>query len=166
MTITRCLESIQSLTRVPFKKAPEYSVPIKVSSQLSEGLSIDLLPLFIDDGKIPIKELAAMPPGEPLLSLYKSKKPPADFAEWNLNESQMNAIRTVPQRRLSLIKGPPGTGKTSTAIRLIQYLSHFLKGNGGDRNYPILTTAFTNVKKTLFAKCCCFFHLLKFQDWR
>lgn len=145
MTVTRCLESIQSLTRVPFKKLPEYEVPLKVMEQFSVGLSLELLPLFINDGKVNIKDLAALPPGEPLASLYKSKAEPKDMDRWNLNESQLNAIRTVPHRRLSLIKGPPGTGKTSTAIKLIQYLSHFLKGNEEGKNYPILTTAFTNV---------------------
>lgn len=147
MTVTKCLESIQSLTRVMYKKMPEYDVPVKVSDQLSVGLAPELLPLFVDDGKTKAKDIAALPPGEPLLSLYKSKAPPEDFDNWNLNESQRNAIKMVPQRRLSLIKGPPGTGKTSTAIRLIQYLSHFLKGNENGKNYPILTTAFTNVNK-------------------
>lgn len=147
MTVTKCIEAIQSLTRIPYKPLPELDVPIKVSSQLSVGVSQELLPLFIEDGKTKAKDIAAMPPGEPLLSLYRSKEPPADFECWELNESQANAIRTVPQRRLSLIKGPPGTGKTSTAIRLIQYLSHFLKGNKQGQNYPILATAFTNVNK-------------------
>ena len=40
-----------------------------------------------------------------------------------LNQSQMQAVRTVLQKPLSLIQGPPGTGKTVTSASLIYHLS-------------------------------------------
>lgn len=39
-----------------------------------------------------------------------------------LNQSQMNAIRTVLQKPLGLIQGPPGTGKTVTSASIVYHL--------------------------------------------
>ena len=56
----------------------------------------------------------------------------------DLNNSQVNAVRSVLQKPLSLIQGPPGTGKTVTSATIIYHLA---KLNGGQ----ILVCAPSNV---------------------
>ncbi|KAM3441398.1 hypothetical protein MY4824_001522 [Beauveria thailandica] len=46
----------------------------------------------------------------------------------DLNQSQVDAIRSVLQKPLSLIQGPPGTGKTVTSATIIYHLSK-MSGN-------------------------------------
>ena len=40
-----------------------------------------------------------------------------------LNDSQINAVKSVIQQPLSLIQGPPGTGKTVTTAAIVYHLS-------------------------------------------
>jgi regulator of nonsense transcripts 1 len=56
-----------------------------------------------------------------------------------LNESQMEAVRAVLQRPLSLIQGPAGTGKTVTSATLVYHLTHQNMGQ------QVLVTAPSNV---------------------
>ena len=55
-----------------------------------------------------------------------------------LNNSQVNAVKSVLQKPLSLIQGPPGTGKTVTSATVIYHLA---KINGGQ----VLVCAPSNV---------------------
>lgn len=56
----------------------------------------------------------------------------------DLNNSQIEAVKSVLQKPLSLIQGPPGTGKTVTSATVIYHLS---KVNGGQ----VLVCAPSNV---------------------
>ncbi|CEJ81899.1 Putative Regulator of nonsense transcripts 1 [[Torrubiella] hemipterigena] len=56
----------------------------------------------------------------------------------DLNQSQVDAIRSVLQKPLSLIQGPPGTGKTVTSATIIYHLAK-MSGN------PVLVCAPSNV---------------------
>ena len=55
-----------------------------------------------------------------------------------LNGSQINAVKSVLQKALSLTRGPPGTGKTVTSATIIYHLA---KINGGQ----VLVCAPSNV---------------------
>ena len=50
-------------------------------------------------------------------------KPPASFYNKHLNESQQQAVAAIIQNeQLTIVHGPPGTGKTTTLIEAIQQL--------------------------------------------
>lgn len=56
-----------------------------------------------------------------------------------LNDSQKDAIQTALNNRVTILKGPPGSGKTSTIYELImQLLNQF-------NSYPILVVAASNL---------------------
>jgi AAA domain/SAM domain (Sterile alpha motif) len=61
-----------------------------------------------------------------------------DRADVALNRSQRDAVMLALRRRVSLVHGPPGTGKTRTTIELVNVLRRHAGG-------PILVTANTNV---------------------
>eukprot|EP01132_Coremiostelium_polycephalum_P006660 gene6660-8239_t len=77
----------------------------------------------------------------------RQKMTPPYFENWKLNESQRKAIETAANQRLTLIIGPPGCGKTYTAIHLIRFLIHMyqLREPSLKKRYKILATAYTNV---------------------
>ena len=50
-----------------------------------------------------------------LLRALDAKSRPTD-----LDESQVNAVRQALERRVSLVVGPPGTGKTFIAMRILE----------------------------------------------
>ncbi|EEC14669.1 DNA-binding protein Smubp-2, putative [Ixodes scapularis] len=57
-------------------------------------------------------------PGE---NAESSSTPPLDFYNDNLDDSQREAVRfSLRQRELAVIHGPPGTGKTTTLVEVIQ----------------------------------------------
>ena len=58
----------------------------------------------------------------------------------NFNQSQENAIFTAISQRLTLIHGPPGTGKTFVAAEIVHQMCHMDK----DQNFKILVAAETN----------------------
>jgi len=144
-TFEQCIAAVKAATGHGFPP-PRPEDPSPQPRPL--GLSAELLPFFIGDrvDKEAIAKLAASPPPPRLASLYKDKLPPPDFDSWGLNESQKRAVLEIPHRRLSLVRGPPGTGKTRTAIMLIVHLVNMLKGSG----ITVLATAFTNVCHSLF----------------
>lgn len=59
-----------------------------------------------------------------------------------LNDSQKAAIEGTFNNALTVITGPPGTGKTRTAIEMITLWKTYLLNNNDDG--PILATAYTN----------------------
>ncbi|KYQ88203.1 helicase [Tieghemostelium lacteum] len=85
-------------------------------------------------------------------SYHTIKSFPIDYSQWKLNSTQRDIIEKCAQRRLSLVVGPPGTGKTYTAIHLIRLLVHLHRfsktenvGHGNGQHFKILVTAYTNV---------------------
>ena len=58
----------------------------------------------------------------------------------NLNPSQRNAIMNAVSKRLSIIWGPPGTGKTQTCAAMVHQLAIFEAQRQNDRAYNILLT--------------------------
>ena len=59
----------------------------------------------------------------------------------NLNSSQTDAIDKTIKNHLTLIHGPPGTGKTTTAIEIIKWLYFKI----AESNEKILVTADSNI---------------------
>lgn len=55
-------------------------------------------------------------------SIPNAKKSNIQFFDENLNDSQKYAIRFSMENKLSIIHGPPGTGKTYTVVELIRQL--------------------------------------------
>ena len=63
----------------------------------------------------------------------------------NLNPSQLAAVAVALVNPLSIVHGPPGTGKTSTAACLLTTWIQHVQGAGGSRSLPILAVAPSNV---------------------
>jgi AAA domain len=61
---------------------------------------------------------------------------------WRANQSQRDAIAWALNRRLSLIRGPPGTGKTACAAKLI--VSAISLGNSQNKKTRVLSVAHSN----------------------
>lgn len=62
-----------------------------------------------------------------------------NYVSGSLNDSQKEAIQTALNNRVTILKGPPGSGKTSTIYELImQLLNQF-------NSYPILVVAASNL---------------------
>ncbi|KAL7276112.1 hypothetical protein RUND412_000902 [Rhizina undulata] len=58
----------------------------------------------------------------------------------SLDESQMQALKTILTRRLAIIQGPPGTGKTYTSVLALRALLHNMK----EDDPPIVVACQTN----------------------
>jgi len=79
--------------------------------------------------------------GEAALALDKYR------ALEGLNGSQRLAVQGAASNRLTLVQGPPGSGKTAVAIRILQHwarLSSSSVAKGGDPS-PILATSDSNI---------------------
>ena len=61
-----------------------------------------------------------------------------------LNESQRRAAETCPQKRIQIIWGPPGTGKTKLAAAILQMYVD-AKGDGPEDRGSLLAVAQSNV---------------------
>lgn len=157
MTVTRSLDAVHALTGVRAAIPAQYKDVVLDSGPRQPGPGVGLLPFFLREAggaattrmQRSLGELAAQPPPE---SVYQHVR--AHWAEavealgsgadapWAaLNESQRAVIRAVPHRRLSLVRGPPGTGKTHTIVNLLRVLVHCYRGTGT----VVLATAFTNI---------------------
>ncbi|HXV59298.1 MAG TPA: AAA domain-containing protein [Vicinamibacteria bacterium] len=80
-----------------------------------------------------LSEIAALPPSPPLLSLFHATAPnvpedPDDFRTVPavLSNAQKKIVRSARGNNLSLVVGPPGTGKSYTVSALA--LDHVLRG--------------------------------------
>ena len=63
--------------------------------------------------------MCASPPPHLSPTIVQKLSRSVDHTE-DLNISQRNAIKAALSRRLTLIHGPPGTGKTHTAVSIVQ----------------------------------------------
>lgn len=64
--------------------------------------------------------------GHELAAQIRKVSPPSNYSINGLpelNDSQINAVKSVIQQPLSLIQGPPGTGKTVTTAAIVYHLS-------------------------------------------
>lgn len=84
------------------------------------------------------------PGGAGIEAFLCGQEPPAQGLPSNssllqaVNPSQHNALKAGMSRHLTLIQGPPGSGKTSTALLLIRFLVQAGRG-------PVLATAESNI---------------------
>lgn len=112
LTFERCSEAVQVLTR----HKPPTQTAVEIEKQKPRldsvsGLSLDLQPFFISgNSKASLPQLASMPPSDPKIAKAIRNPPPQGFESWQLNESQRKAILGILGRRLSIVRGPPGTG--------------------------------------------------------
>lgn len=154
-TYEQCMAAVKAATNIGFPQPKPGDPP----PQRPVGLSVELLPFFFSDvGNDPQAASAAMarlaesPPPARIASLFQGKPPPPGFADWGLNESQQRALLAIPGRRLSLVRGPPGTGKTRTCVCLLVHMVNMLRGSG----ITILATAFTNARPPRLSPHLCF----------
>ena len=71
---------------------------------------------------------------------------------FKLNESQKNAVRMALKFKLSIIKGPPGTGKTETLAAIVYHILNNPKKNENSKHEKILICAASNVATQLLKK--------------
>eukprot|EP00057_Strongylocentrotus_purpuratus_P012024 XP_011666498.1 PREDICTED: NFX1-type zinc finger-containing protein 1-like [Strongylocentrotus purpuratus] len=64
--------------------------------------------------------------------------------ETNLNQSQLEAVKTALTRELSLIQGPPGTGKTYIGLKIVETLLKNMHCWSDEETGPILVVCYTN----------------------
>lgn len=164
MTVTRSLDAVHALTGVRAAIPAQHKDVVLDSGPRQPGPGVGLLPFFLREprtdtgtGTAPppprmqrsLGELAAQPPPESVYRHVRARWADAvaalgtgDDAPWAaLNESQRAVVCAVPHRRLSLVRGPPGTGKTHTIVNLLRVLVQCYRGTGT----IVLATAFTNI---------------------
>ena len=76
---------------------------------------------------------------DPPLQTEQSQAPSTTSTDLNLNASQSRAVSEAIREDLTLVWGPPGTGKTTTIVRIINQWHRSLK-----ENQHILVAASTN----------------------
>ena len=85
---------------------------------------------------------------DPIVNPYRAYAdcPGCDYrARTRFNQSQENAISAALTQRLTLVHGPPGTGKTFVACEIVHQLVHKMKIEAeGDDKCKILVAAETN----------------------
>ncbi len=78
----------------------------------------------------------------------------ADYAEnaniYSLNISQKNAVLACSKNRLSVIWGPPGTGKTDTLVALINSIVHEAQTSGKSKKILITGPNYRAVEELVF----------------
>lgn len=124
---TKALQNLYGTVLTPILISPD-AFPPEVLPQENELESSDQLP-------------------EPVSEPRQRHNPHKSFQECkacenrpNFNQSQENAIFTAINQRLTLIHGPPGTGKTFVAAEIVHQMCHMDK----DQNFKILVAAETN----------------------
>ena len=124
---SKALQNLDNSVLAPILTSPD-AFPPQVLPQENELESSEQLP-------------------EPVSEPGKRHNPHRSFQECsacefrpNFNHSQENAIFTAINQRLTLIHGPPGTGKTFVAAEIVHQMCHM----GNDQNFKILVAAETN----------------------
>ena len=62
----------------------------------------------------------------------------------DLDESQLDAVKTALRQEISVIQGPPGTGKTYVGLKIVQAFLQNRVAWDPHRNSPILIVCYTN----------------------
>ncbi|XP_013381835.1 NFX1-type zinc finger-containing protein 1-like [Lingula anatina] len=92
-----------------------------------------------NDDYLPVESVAGKSARQ-VLVLITSSWPSAEV--FHLDESQMQALKTVLTKEIAVIQGPPGTGKTYLGLKIAQALLHNKAVWGGDT--PVLVVCYTN----------------------
>lgn len=157
------------------------SIAVPTEETLS---ALGLSGIIVRPGESPITPAAEVLWKADELSIQTTRLPQdaALIAEWatesaDLNESQQGAIEHALTHRLSIIWGPPGTGKTQACASLVHQLANFEGTRKDGSPYGILVTGPNykavgelaervagNLAKDKSAECKCYFIYSKNRD--
>ncbi|KAF2068085.1 hypothetical protein CYY_010589, partial [Polysphondylium violaceum] len=62
----------------------------------------------------------------------------------NMDESQIAALKHCMNSKISIILGPPGTGKSYTGVKVVDLIHHHLNESMTDEHSPIFLVCYTN----------------------
>ena len=142
VSVSRAIYAVKMLAHASVEIPAELRSGMDFSQlEKQPGCAPELLPFFLNAGDAKGKPFdfasaAAEKAPEPYYSwIRKGMEGMAMTGEqWsNVNELQKQVILEVPRRRLSIVRGPPGTGKTHTIINLLRFMV-FVMPNGA-RDY-------------------------------
>ena len=148
-----CLTLLGNVTS--FKRASKALRSICTPGIVSILISPEAFPpeLTVDenmpDFEAPEPEIVQLPgKGDPIVNPYPPH-PGCTGCEYRaktrFNQSQENAISAAINQRLTLVHGPPGTGKTFVACEIVHQLVHRMSIDAeGDEKCKILVSAETN----------------------
>lgn len=98
---------------------PDYSLDVSDPAKQHVSSLVPPFKVTIDDAQ---KKLTVIPYLEPLRGPYPSKMPKRNTIRFT--NAQVNAITSGLQKGLTMVVGPPGTGKTDVAVQILSSLYH------------------------------------------
>ncbi|KAI9223913.1 hypothetical protein BC828DRAFT_374759 [Blastocladiella britannica] len=89
-----------------------------------EGATVDRLEMTFDDSTQVVRAVQRPEPPMNLFAVFGEQAPSAQAPRLRFTPRQVEAIRAGSSRGLSLVIGPPGTGKTDVAVQVLSNMYH------------------------------------------